>query len=162
MINLINKVMRFCEIILIIMLGSAIIVVAMHVMLRYVMRSPISWAEQMARFALVWIVMLGIPVMFNRNIKISFDAILEAITGKARERLEIVLRAIGMAFSVFYFSAAIQLMIKTGDRMTPGIEMPYNLLYGAQAVCTFLLFFVLLKQIIERRGKSEEQGGDAK
>jgi TRAP-type C4-dicarboxylate transport system permease small subunit len=154
--------MRFCEIILIIMLGSAIIVVAMHVMLRYVMRSPISWAEQMARFALVWIVMLGIPVMFNRNIKISFDAILEAITGKARERLEIVLRAIGMAFSVFYFSAAIQLMIKTGDRMTPGIEMPYNLLYGAQAVCTFLLFFVLLKQIIERRGKSEEQGGDAK
>lgn len=162
MINLINKVMRFCEIILIILLGSAIILVAAHVLLRYVLHSPISWAEQIARFAFLWIIMLGIPVMFNRNIKISFDVILESITGKARKWLEIALRLIGMGFSVFYFQAALQLIIKTGGRMTPGIEMPYNLLYGAQAVCAFLLFFVFLKQIIEKRAKSEGQRGEAK
>ncbi len=162
MIKLVNTVMRFCEIILILLLGSAIIIVATHVIMRYVLQSPLSWAEQVARFEFVWTVMLGIPVMFNRNVKISFDAILEAITGKAREWLEIALRVVGMGFSAFYFSAVLQLMIKTGDRMTPGIPLPYNSLYGAQAVCAFLLFFVLLKQILEKRVRSEGQGGDVR
>ena len=162
MIKLVNKVMGFCEIILIIVLGSTVLIVATHVMMRYVMQSPLSWAEQIARFGFIWMVMLGVPVMFNRNVKISFDVILEAITGKARKWIEYGLRLTGMAFSLFYFSAVIDLMIKTGDRVTPGVPIPYNMLYGAQAVGAFLLFFVLLKQIIERRANSKEQGGDVK
>lgn len=162
MIKLINKIMWVCEIILITLLGSVILLVATHVLMRYVIKSPLSWTEQIARFGFIWMVMLGIPVMFNRNIKISFDVILMATAGKLREYLENALKIIGMAFTIFYFKAVFQLMLKTGGRVTPGIQIPYNLLYGAQAVCAFLLFFVFLKQIIENRAKFREEKGDTK
>lgn len=149
MVKFVNKLMSGVEILLTILMGGASMIVIAQVLWRYVLSSPLGWTEQISRFAFIWIVMLGIPTIFNRNITMAFDILLGSLHGNLRTFLEIAIRILGLAFSVFWFIAALQLCISTGNRMTSGVRMPQNLLYGSQLVAAALLFLVLLKQIYE-------------
>ena len=77
-------------------LAVAVAIIAVQVFWRYVLGSPLAWTEEVSRYIFIWIVMLGIPIMFNRDIAICFDlfsgklmAIIGSISAKTdiRERL---------------------------------------------------------------------------
>ena len=157
--KLVDKLMSCVEAILIALMGTSVLIVVMQILWRYVFQSPLGWTEQIARSEFIWIVMLGIPVMFNRGITMSFDVVLQKITGKAHKIIQIALRVIGMAFCTFYFVASIELCISAGSRTISGVPLPYNALYGAQPVCAVLLFLVFIKQLIGLiRGFKIEEG----
>ena len=149
MIKLVNKLMDFVEIILIILMGGATVIVVAQVFWRYVLHSPLGWTEQVCRIAFNWMVMLGIPVVFNRGITMAFDILLGHIRGRANFAVRIVIQILGLAFSAFYFAASMQLCLSAVGRMTSGVKVPQNLLYGAQPAAAVLLFLVLFKQMIE-------------
>jgi len=158
MTKAVNKLMKLVEIIMIILLLTAVLFIVAQIFWRYVLRNPLGWTEQAARSVFIWLIMLGIPVMFNRNITMSFDIILEKITGTAHDVIQICLKLLGIGFSVFYFFASLQLCINTGSRMVSGMPIPLNALYCAQPVCAVLLLIVFIKQIAEavRKLKSRE------
>ena len=149
MIKAVNKLMKFIEVLAVVLLGTAVLVIVAQIVWRYVLRSPLGWTEQVARAEFIWLVMIGIPAMFNRYITMSFDLILEKIRGKAQSIIKILIFLIGIGFCVFYFIASLELCIKTGNRMVPGIPIPYIALYSAQPVGAALLGMVLIKQLAE-------------
>jgi TRAP-type C4-dicarboxylate transport system permease small subunit len=141
--------MKFIEAILIVLLSTAVLLIVAQIIWRYVLRSPLGWTEQVARAEFIWMIMLGIPVMFNRYITMSFDLILSKIKGGANTTLRILINLIGLSFCVFYFIASLTLCINTGSRMVTGMPIPLNALYSAQPTCAALLFIVLVKQTVE-------------
>jgi len=149
MIKAVNWLMKIVEYIMIVLLAASVLVIVMQVFWRYVLVSPLGWTEQAARSGFIWLVMLGIPVLFNRKITMSFDILLEKITGIANQIIQLFLRLLGIGFSVFYFVASLELCIKTGSRMVSGMPIPFNALYSAQPVCAALMFIVFVKQIVE-------------
>lgn len=78
----VDKIMRCIEALLIILLSTAVLIIFMQIIWRYALRTPLGWTEQIARAEFIWMVMLGIPVMFNRGITMSFDIFLQKITGR--------------------------------------------------------------------------------
>ena len=149
MIKAVDKLMKFVEAIMIILLSTAVLVIIAQIFWRYVLGAPLGWTEQVARSEFIWLVMLGIPAMFNRKITMSFDIILSKIKGIANSIVRIFLTLIGMGFGVFYFIASLQLCINTGSRLVPGLPLPYNALYTAQPVGAALMFIVFAKQLFE-------------
>ncbi len=149
MIKLINKLMALVSILATLLLAASVVIVTMQIVWRYVLSQPLGWTDQMARFSFMWFTMLGIPVMFNKNIMMSFDLVINAIHGKAHNIMQIVIRILGIAFCVCYAVFSIELCIKTGPRLFPGVKIPYNSLYSSQIVCAVLLGLVFFKQILE-------------
>ncbi len=148
MVRFVDKIMRVVEVIMIALLTAAVLVIVAQIFWRYVLRAPLGWTEQVARTGFIWLVMLGIPAMFNRNIKMSFDIILNKIPGRANTVIQFALLLVGLSFCVFYFTAGLQLCMRTGGRMVPGMPIPLNLLYSAQPAGSALLFIVFLKQTV--------------
>jgi TRAP-type C4-dicarboxylate transport system permease small subunit len=159
MINAVNKLMRLIELFLIVLLAISVVIISMQIFWRYVLVFPLGWTEQVARSAFIWLVMLGIPVMFNRNITMSFDIFLNNIRGEKYYIIQGILKLLGIGFCIFYFFASLQLCIRTGNRTVPGIGIPLNALYSAQPVCAFLLFIVFIKQIVEIIPKIKNKEG---
>lgn len=157
MVKAVNKLMKIVEAVIIVLLSAAVLVIVMQVVWRYAFRTPLGWTEQAARSGFIWTVMLGIPVMFNRNITMSFDVLLEKITGAAHTVIQVILKILGMGFCVYYFIASLQLCISAGGRMVAGMPIPINALYIAQPVCALLLFIVFLKQIVETAQKKRSR-----
>ena len=144
----VNKIMQFMEWICMAFLAAAVVIIAVQVFWRYVLGSPLAWTEEISRYVFIWIVMLGIPIMFNRDIAICFDLFSGKLHGRKSDYLQIFFRVWGLYFCVVYLCFSISLCMKTGMRKTSGIEIPLNVLYAAQPVSALLTGMVMIKQII--------------
>lgn len=92
--------------------------------------------------------MLGIPVLFNRNILMSFDMVQDLFKDRAHIWLRIAFRVIGIFFCVCWFIFSLELCAASVGLDFSGVAIPKNALYSAQCVCCVLMFIVQLDQII--------------
>lgn len=149
----IDYIMRTVEIICMLLLATAVAFVTMQIVFRYFLSSPLGWTEQSSRFCFIWIVMLGIPIMFHRKCEISFDYLLEKLNGRAHDAIMFLFEILGIFFCAVYFVFSIQLCIRTGGRMTSGVAIPLNCLYAAQPASAFLTILVFIGRISEKLKK---------
>lgn len=157
MLKVYNKLFKLIEAAMVVLLSWSVIVIVAQIFWRYVLRAPLGWTEQAARAGFIWMVMLGIPVMFNRDIWMSFDIILEKIPGKANVAVHAFLFFCGLAFSIFYFFASLKLCLLTGNRQVPGFPLPMNALYSAQPTGALLLILVFVRKIMGLVAKERSQ-----
>ena len=165
MIKATKKLMQFVEFVVTVMFAISVVLVIAQVFWRYVLGDPITWTNQISRALFCWMTYLGIPILFSRNILMSFDLVQDAIHGAANIWLKIGFRVLGLFFCVCWFIFSWELCSKSVGLVFPGIAIPKNALYGAQNVCCALLFIVQLSQIFElagglkalKRGKETEK-----
>lgn len=149
MVKAVKTLMKLVEIVLIILLFASVVIVVMQIIWRKILGDPLSWTDQTARFLFVWMTMLGIPVLFNRNILMSFDLVQDKLSPRNHDILRIAFRVLGLFFCVCYFIFSLQLCMKSVGNYFAGIRIPYNTLYVAQPVCCVLLTLVQSSQIVE-------------
>lgn len=58
---------RFVEYIIAILAAILSVVVLLQVVFRYALNNPLHWTEEMARFLLIWIVLLGAAIGIKRK-----------------------------------------------------------------------------------------------
>ena len=163
MVKAVNKLMKGVEFIVTVLFAVSVILVIAQVFWRYVLGDPITWTNQISRALFVWMTYLGIPVLFSRNILMSFDLLQEKVKGAANIFLRVGFRVIGLFFCICWFIFSWELCSKSVGLVFPGIAIPKNALYGAQNVCCVLLFIVQVSQIVELLGglKTLKNGKEA-
>ncbi|MDD6090067.1 MAG: TRAP transporter small permease [Clostridiales bacterium] len=158
MIKATKKLMQFVELLVTVMFAVSVILVVAQVIWRYLLNDPITWTNQISRALFCWMTYLGIPILFNRNILMSFDLVQDSIKGAANIWLKIAFRVLGLFFCICWFIFGLELCVKSVGLVFPGIAIPKNALYGAQIVCCVLLFVVQVSQIFELLGRLKEFG----
>ena len=144
-----DLLMKLVEIFCMFLLAVTVVIITIQVIWRYVLSAPLAWTEEFSRYLFIWIVMLGIPIMFHHDIAIRFDLLISKLNGKQKDIVEIIFKLLGIFFCVVYCVFSISLCIKTGDRRTSGIEIPLNWLYAAQPVSAILTALIMIEQIVE-------------
>ena len=77
-----------------------VINVTWQVLSRYVFQSPSSFTDELARFLLIWLGMLGAAYVAGHNEHLAIDILPSKLTGKAKNNLMIFIHVIIIAFSV--------------------------------------------------------------
>lgn len=149
MTKFVDRLIRLVEWVALTMLGVAVVFIIMQVFTRYVLRSPLGWTEQAARYLFIWFVMLGIPIMFQHHITLAFDLLCEKFPPKVHFVVDIVMKLLTCVFCAYYFRYSLELCIRTGKRLASGIQIPMVWIYAAQPVAAALLFLVVLSQMID-------------
>ena len=145
--KLLDKVMNAVEVIITFLLGCEVIVVFAQIIWRYIFKSPLSWTDQMCRFGLQWIVMLGIPLIFHRKTAVIFDIVVGKMTGMPRKILDFATCLIIIFFAVVFFICSIDYIVKSGSLEVAGFPWMKNyMLYSSQTVGSGLLIVTMIKQ----------------
>ena len=76
------KLDKILEWALAILLGSMTIVVLWGVLTRYAMGSQSSWTDELARFFLIWVGILGAAYASGRNMHIAIDLLPQYLNKK--------------------------------------------------------------------------------
>lgn len=95
----VSILMRFVEFLVTLLFAVSVLLVIAQVFWRRVLLDPIGWTEQISRALFCWMTMLGIPVLFNRNILMSFDMVQNLFKDLAHAWLRIAFRVIGISFA---------------------------------------------------------------
>ena len=95
--NILDIVLKNALIILMVALVSA---VSWQVISRYGFASPSSWTEEVARFLLIWIGVLGAAWAFRTGVHLGLDILPKKLTGKPALALKLVTLLVIVGFSV--------------------------------------------------------------
>lgn len=109
-----------------VLLTLMVIDILVQVLFRYVLRDPLVWTEELARFLLAWMVFLGASsAVYNwDNLRVTY--FIERFPPKAFSLIEIITKLLSLGLLVYVFIAAVRVIPGVGMRETApalGIRM---------------------------------------
>jgi TRAP-type C4-dicarboxylate transport system permease small subunit len=85
---------------LIFLMVALVAAVSWQVLSRYILASPSSWTEEVARFLLIWIGVLGAAYAFRTGVHLGLDILPNKLTGKSAQMLKLFILLMVAGFSV--------------------------------------------------------------
>ncbi len=101
-----DKLVRILDVVLknvlIVLMVALVASVSWQVISRYVFSSPSSWTEEMARFLMIWVSLLGAAYAFRTRAHLGLDLLPKKLTGRSAEILKLftLLVVVLFAFTV--------------------------------------------------------------
>jgi TRAP-type C4-dicarboxylate transport system permease small subunit len=96
-IRILDTILKNVLIFLMVVLVAA---VSWQVISRYIFASPSSWTEEVARFLLIWIGVLGAAWAFRTGVHLGLDVLPKKLTGKSAQTLKLFSLLVVVGFSV--------------------------------------------------------------
>lgn len=88
------------EKVVIFLMAFLVIDVTWQVITRYVFSSPSSFTEEVARYLLIWIGLLGAAIAYRRNMHLSFDLLLQKVKPTTVPKIQVIIHGVIFIFAL--------------------------------------------------------------
>ena len=85
---------------LVVLMAALVISVSWQVISRYLLASPASWTEEVARFVMIWVGLLGAAYAFRTGVHLGLDILPKKLTGRPAQVLKLFTMLVVVLFSV--------------------------------------------------------------
>ncbi|MDA9317183.1 TRAP transporter small permease [Puniceicoccaceae bacterium] len=150
---------RTLEVVLIVIVALLVLDVVWGVFTRYVMSEQAKWSEELARFLLVWVALLGSALAFGVKAHLGVDYFVGRLHPESRK-----LTAIVSHIAVLFFAATVFVyggMRVVGDaltmeQMTPALGWKMGYVYLALPISGVFMLLFTIEHLIETTKASPE------
>jgi TRAP-type C4-dicarboxylate transport system permease small subunit len=121
---------------------------------RYAMGSQASWSEELARFLLVWIGILGAAYAAGKQLHLSIDLLKPSLNDNNKHKLQIVINLIIVIFALTVMViGGLRLMYITFvlGQLSPALRIPMYLVYGVVPLSGALIIYYKLADLKKLR-----------
>lgn len=101
MISVKTKLDFILKWILVFIIGAMTLNVLWQVFTRFILKNPSSFTEELARYMLVWLGILGASYVAGQKMHLAIDLLSTKLTGKSKSYLEILIQTFIFLFSFF-------------------------------------------------------------
>lgn len=132
------------------LLIAASLLIFVNVVGRYVFSTGIVWAEELVRYAIVWMVFIGASVAARKGIHIGVDALVRVLPSHAQRIVTIAINALCIVFCVVLVIYGADLVRQTwafGQR-TPALQAPFWIVQLAVPVGAALMALRFAQQAL--------------
>lgn len=150
-----DKIIEVAEAIL----GCTMIVcLVIEVLGRYILPFSTTWTEELARYCLVWAMMLGCGYGFGKNYHIVIDILTHKLSGKAKYTCDLLSNIFTIAFCLIVFWLSIERFPYVAKEYMTMVRVSFGYVYAALPTGLALAVLYCLKNIIDspllKRGDS--------
>ena len=110
--------------------------------------SGLSWADELARYAGLTVIFMGVPTLLARDEHVKVDMFLNMMPARPRHFFNITNDALMVAFAAMFLIAGWQFMQRAAQFSTPALGMPNLIFYMPAAIGMTLLFFVAIDRAV--------------
>lgn len=121
------------------LLGAMAIIIFANVVLRYSTSQSIEWAEEVARYMMVWLTFLGAGPVLRYGGHIAVDNLQDALPPFGAKALRLLIALMLTGFFVFIVYAGLTYVERAQYQMTPTTQVSMAWVYGAMPVGGLLL-----------------------
>lgn len=118
------------------------LVTSVGVFMRYVVKSPILWQEEIQAFCQVWLCFMGASVAFRTGSHVAIEIFVDVLPEKAQKWIGYLIDLI-VLFVLVYLAMNAQAYIAQvfgrSNRPTPILRIPYTILYGISPYACVLM-----------------------
>ena len=133
------------------------IVTFMQVVSRYIFGASFFWAEELARFSMVWIAFLGAAIAIAHNSHTNINFFVNLLPKTIKKYVEIAQDLACLFFVVCVIFYSWPIVSITMKNLSTGLKIPMGLVYISLPVSGFIMILYLLLRLYFKfttRGKS--------
>lgn len=123
------------------LLVTLLALISLQVFTRYVLNSPFSWTEELARFVFIWFTFTAAALVTARRRNIVVQLYGGGKTGRWVSYIEVFAQLCVIVTSVVMTYGGVQLMRGAARLVSPGTSIPLSFVYAAATVGFALIAF---------------------
>ena len=146
--------------VIVLLMATLVVAILWQVVSRYALGSPSVWTEELARFVLIWVGILGAAYAFHEHSHLAIDLWGERLSATRRHRL-----AKGQSITVMLF--ALLAMVIGGGRLvlitwslqqySPALNIPMALVYAVLPISGLLILLIGAHQLMHALPTDKER-----
>jgi TRAP-type C4-dicarboxylate transport system permease small subunit len=151
-----TRVDKVLSILLIILMAVITLNVLWQVFSRFILNNPSSFTEELARYMLIWIGLVGAGYVAGQKMHLAIDLLLTSLKGKSKSHLEIFIQAAIFLFAfVVMVIGGIRLVSITLylNQISAALQLQLGYVYLALPVSGLIMMFYNIFFIAEEVNK---------
>ncbi len=128
---------------------------------RYLMTTPSSFTDELARFLLIWVSLLGASYVAGKKLHLAIDILPSKLEGKNQKRLTIFINLLVAAFSLFALVwGGIKLVYITLilEQTSASLNVPLGYVYSVLPLSGLIIIFYSIANLFEKPEEPEVVG----
>lgn len=153
MIKLRKHIDQFLAIALIFTMTILVIDVVWQVLARYIVKSPSSFTDELARFLLIWVGLLGSAYAMGKKKHLAIDILPSKLSGKPKRFLNAFIGILIMLFAILVLVVGgirLVYITLTLNQISPALGVPLGYVYLVLPFSGILIAFYALLDIFEK------------
>ena len=144
-------------------LGVLALGIIMHVTMRYVFRSPLTWGEEFGMIFTVVITFAGVPLLFHNDGHLRIKVLYNILPKKVQVILDIIVSVVAIAFLIFWSRYSFGLfgdIVRRGVHYNTMRQIPvwpeYLFIAVILAISVGIIFIILVRHLFQLIYPTEE------
>ena len=101
-----------------------------QVITRFLLHNPSKYTEELLRYMLIWLTMLGVPYAYGKESHLSINLITRTFKPKNLTRTKIGIEFLVLFISVFVMIAGgVMVTLNSAGQISPAMELPMQVYY---------------------------------
>ncbi|WP_396635286.1 TRAP transporter small permease [Maribacter sp. R86514] len=135
---------------LVLIMAVMVINVLWQVFTRYVTGNPSSFTDELARFLMIWIGVLGAAYVSGKNLHVAIDILPLRQTEKTQKKLKIIVTILIILFVLFAFviggSRLVYISYVLGQQ-SPALQLPLAVVYLIIPISGLLIMYYKISDL---------------
>ncbi len=141
-----NKVI---EVILDILVAGMVIGCCWQVITRFILHNPSKYTEELLRYMLIWVTMIGVPYAYGKDRHLSINLFVKKFEPKNEIRTKMLIEVIVMLLSVFIMIiGGIQVTLNSAGQISPAMQIPMQIYYVCVPICGILMVIYSMNRML--------------
>ena len=147
--------------VLILLFGIMCISILWQVFSRYFLDQPSSYTEELARYCLIWLGMLGAAYAAGQNMHLAITFLPDKLSGTNRKRLNVILNLLTIFFAITVFCIGGSRLVYITNILgqdSPALGVPLSFVYAILPISGIL---IITYKTLEIRKIRDMKGGNS-
>lgn len=161
-IKIMDKINDKLFILISLLFGLTGLLTIYQVFARFILKSPPVWSEEIVRYLMIWIVLLGTAIGLRKGLLISVETVLHFLPKKLKRILQISIVVLNVVFLGFLVKYGFVIMDSLQLTRAGALDIPVSWTYAAIPVGAGLAIIncvVVFLELIFQESEEEQNGG---
>lgn len=135
---------------------ALVVTVTWQVFSRYVLNDPSSFTDELSRYLMIWLGLLGASYLFGKRGHLAITLLADNIPHKMNRILQLFINLLVLSFvSLAMFKGGIALIGRTTQQLSPALQIPMAYVYFILPLAGSLIILYLILNILDPLFKKE-------
>ncbi|RBW46750.1 TRAP transporter small permease [Psychromonas sp. B3M02] len=127
-----------------------VVTVTWQVFSRYVLNDPSNWTDELSRYIMVWLGLLGGSYLFGAKGHLAITLLDNYLKGKPHIALQLLINAICFSFvSLAMLKGGLALMERTTQQLSPALQLPMSTVYSILPISAVIILIYLVLNTLD-------------
>jgi len=148
--NTIDKVLAN---LLIIIMSIMVINVLWQVFSRYLLGAPSSFTDELARYLMIWVGILGAAYVSGRNKHVAIYVLPSRLSTKTQKKLRLIVRVLIILFCLFALvigGSRLVYITYVLEQYSPALQLPLSAVYIIIPISGILIIYYKISDILKQ------------